>query len=158
MAKKKETQEGLVAQLDGGTVEIKYSADSTEKGLIKFTPKGKDFEISADDLLSIIRDNFAEKELAIALTDTTVNKIFMVDVIRQFNFEALQDYKKGDVVSIKAFQPYPYVLAALEEAYNKCKISGEVEAIEVSKFTEALEGLKKRNEDFVKTLNKLNDK
>lgn len=158
MAKKKETQEGLVAQLDGGTVEIKYSADSTEKGLIKFTPKGKDFEISADDLLSIIRDNFAEKELAIALTDTTVNKIFMVDVIRQFNFEALQDYKKGDIVSIKAFQPYPYVLAALEEAYNKCKISGEVEAIEVSKFTEALEGLKKRNEDFVKTLNKLNDK
>lgn len=158
MAKKKEAQEGLVAQLDGGTVEIKYSADSTEKGLIKFTPKGKDFEISADDLLSIIRDNFAEKELAIALTDTTVNKIFMVDVIRQFNFEALQDYKKGDVVSIKAFQPYPYVLAALEEAYNKCKISGEVEAIEVSKFTEALEGLKKRNEDFVKTLNKLNDK
>lgn len=156
MAKKAKQQEGLVAKLPNVTIEIKYSKDATEKGLLKFVPTKKEFEISADDLLSIIRDNFAEKDLAIALTDTTINKIFMVDVIRQFNFEALQDYKKGDVVSIKAFQPYPYVLAALEEAYNKCKISGEVEAIDVSKFEESLKELKTRNEDFVKTLNNLN--
>lgn len=148
--------EGLVSKQSEFKIEIKYSDEAKEKQLIKFTPTKKSFEISADDLLSIIRDNFSEKDLAVALSDTSINKIFMVDVVRQFHFEALQDYKKGDKVTIKAFQPYPYILAAAEEAYNLCKISGEVEAIDVAKYEDALKNLTKKNEDFVKTLNKLN--
>lgn len=131
-------------------IEVKYSEEAEKKELIKLTPKkGKSIEINADALLGIIASQFKTKEFALALADTEVDKIYLVEAIRQIYFDADKDYKKGDKIHLKFPHMYPYVLAALEETYNICKMNGDVQSVPVEIYKQVLEKLGEINRPFI---------
>lgn len=148
----------------GVTIEANYSKSATEKELLRFTKDGVKFELSADSLLGLIGSQFKTKSFALTLTGTDMYEIPMVEAIRHFNFKADKAYAVGDAITVEAAQPYPYVLAALEQAYGTCLIKGDMKMVPLSTYEAVLQELvtndenKKFIEEFYKITKVNNEK
>lgn len=130
--------------------------ETKENEIVFYVKKGKRMNVSYDELVDILVKSYSVKDLKPTLLTAEYKSIEMTDVIRQFNFVAEQDYKKGDTINIKGIVQYPYLLAILEQAYNLCKIDGEVYQVDPDKLNEKITTLKSKNEEFINTLNQLN--
>lgn len=152
MSKKLKT--GLVSKQADYKLEIKYAED--KQNHIRITPKKgvKSIELNVDDLVNMIADNFANKPLALALTDAQMSNIFMVEAERPAYVHFAKDYKAGETIQFTYRHMYPYVLAALEKAYSIATAEGKVTAIEKSEFEETLNKLMELNRPFVETFRK----
>jgi len=124
----KKIKEGLKAEKETYTVEVKYSKEK----LIKFTAKkGNSFEISADDLINILVNQVNTKTLSPAFLD--VEKVDVVEVGRQLSCQLTEDMKKGQVININYTHPYPIEFALLEEAHKIAKINMDIPRITITK-------------------------
>ena len=125
----------------GVSIQTNYSLVAKEKELIKFSKDGVKFEIPADALLGLIANQYKKKDFAITLADTDMKEIPMVETIRQVSFEADKDYSKGERVDLRVGQITPYVLAAIEQAYNTCIIQGDLKMVPITTYEETLKTL-----------------
>ena len=142
---------GVVSQHPHYKIEAKYSPEAKEKKLIRFTVKGnhKSFEISAEELISLLVTQVNEDLLAPAFVDT--QRVNVVQVTRQFSAILDKDMKAGQEIRINYMHPYPLEFALIEEAM---KIAVVTEGIERTVLTkEFIEEVKKkiqpRMEEFV---------
>jgi len=148
----KKTKQGFQSETNDFKIEVKYSKKATDKELIRFTAKkGDTFEINADALLGIIASQFKTKDFALALADTEINQLFVVETERYINATLDRDFKKGERISFPFKHIYPYVLAAVEETYKICKITGEVQSVPKDKYEETLKNLGEINRKFIET-------
>ena len=148
MSKKK--SQGFVSETEKFKIEVKYSDEAVEKELIKFTPKkGKSVEINADAIIGIIATQFKTKDFALALADTEINNVFVVETERYINATLDRDFKKGETISFPFKHIYPYVLAAVEETYKICKMTGQVESVPKEVYEETLKKLGDINKEFI---------
>jgi len=114
------------------TIEVKYSPEAVEKKLMKFiTPLGESFEISADEMISILVSQVNTDTLSPAFVDS--KKIDMVEVSRQLECELEEDMKKGQKIRLNYVHPYPVEFALLEEVYKIAKINHDVHVFELTK-------------------------
>lgn len=114
------------------TVEVKYSPEAIEKKLMKFiTPLGESFEISAEEMISMLVGQVNTETLAPAFVDS--QKIDVVEVGRQLECVLDKDMKKGEKIHINYTHPYPIEFALIEEAYKIAKINHDVYAFEITK-------------------------
>ena len=128
----KKSKEGLKAEKETYTVEVKYSKESIKNKLVKFTAKkGNSFEISADDLINILVNQVNTKTLSPAFLD--VEKVDVVEVGRQLSCQLTEDMKKGQVININYTHPYPIEFALLEEAHKIAKINMDIPRITITK-------------------------
>jgi hypothetical protein len=113
-------------------IEIKYSPEAIEKKLMKFiTPLGEAFEISADEMISILVSQVNTEALAPTFVDS--KKIDVVEVSRQLECELQEDMKKGQKIRLDYVHPYPIEFALIEESYKIAKINKDVHAFEITK-------------------------
>lgn len=151
----KKKQQGFKTENKDFDIEVRYSDDASKKELLRFTAKkGKTFEINADSLLGIIASQFKTKDFALALADTEINNIFVVETERYINATLDRDFKKGEKISFPFKHMYPYVLAAVEETYKICKMTGEVKSVPKDVYEKTLATLGERNREFIEKIYK----
>jgi hypothetical protein len=114
------------------TVEIGYSDEAKEKKLMKFiTKSGDEFEISADEMSSILIGGVNSDTLEATFVES--DRINVVEVGRQLQCELTEDMKKGQKININYTHPYPIEFALIEEAYKIAKIDESVPKIELTR-------------------------
>ena len=102
---------------DKYTIQVKYSPEAVEKKLMKFiTPSGDEFEISAEEMISILVGQVNNDTLEATFVET--DKINVVEVGRQLKCVLDEDMKKGQEININYVHPYPLEFALIEEAYK----------------------------------------
>lgn len=112
-------------------VEVKYSPEAIEKKLMKFiTPLGESFEISAEEMISMLVGQVNTETLAPAFVDS--QKIDVVEVGRQLECVLDKDMKKGEKIRINYFHPFPIEFALIEEVYKTAKINKDVKVFELT--------------------------
>lgn len=134
MKKNKEapTHKGVKSKQKGYTIEVKYSKDAEEKKLVKFTTKsGDSFEMSADEMVSLLVNQVNMETLAPTFVET--EKVNVVQVSRQLKAVLDKDMKKGTEIRLNYTHPYPLEFALIEEAYKIAKIQQEHGVIELTK-------------------------
>lgn len=133
------------------TVHVGYSDEAVEKKLLKFILKtGSEFEISADDLASMISGGVNSDVLEAAFVET--DRINVVEVDRQLECMLEKDMKKGDKIRINYKHPYPVEFAIIEEAYGIAKIKMDLPVMTLTKeFLDSVRSqIKPRQEKFIK--------
>jgi len=107
------------------SVEIGYSPEAVEKKLLKFIPKdGKEFEISAEELASMIIGGVNSDTLEATFVES--NRIDVVEVGRQLECVLDKDMKKGAKIHINYTHPYPLDFAIIEQAYCIAKLDKNI--------------------------------
>jgi len=102
---------------DTFTVQIKYSPEAIEKKLMKFiTPSGDEFEISAEEMISMLVGQVNSDTLEAAFVES--DRVHVVEVGRQLKCVLEEDMKKGQEININYTHPYPLEYALIEEAYK----------------------------------------
>lgn len=113
------------------TIQVNYSDESSSKKLMKFiTPKGDEFEISAEEMISFLVNQVNMKTLEPTFVDS--EKINVCEVMRQIVVKADRDIKGGEEIRINYKHPYPLEFALLEETYKIAKVDKDVKAIEIT--------------------------
>ena len=126
---------------DKFTIQVKYSPEAVEKKLMKFiTPSGDEFEISAEEMISILVNQINMDTLLPTFVD--VEKINVVEVSRQLKCVLEEDMKKGTEINLNYKHPYPLEFAIIEEAFKIAKIDENAKVFEIT--NEKLEELKKK--------------
>ena len=140
--KKDKLKIGKVAERKDYKVEVKYSINAIKDKMIRFTTKksGDQFEISSDELISILANQVNMETLAPTFVET--EKVNVVQVRRQLKAVLSKDMKKGDEININYFHPYPIEFALIEEAYRIAKIDEKRGVIELTKSF--IENVKKK--------------
>lgn len=121
---------GLKSKKATYTVEVKYSKEAEEKKLIRFTPKGKSFEISAEELIDLLTTQVNNDILLPTFVD--IDRINVVEVSRQLKCVLEEDMKKGQEIRLNYTHPYPLEFALIEQAYNIAKVKMDVPALELT--------------------------
>jgi hypothetical protein len=117
---------------DNYTIQIKYSPEAIEKKLMKFiTPLGEAFEISADEMISILVGQVNVDSLSPVFVNS--EKIDVVEVSRQLECVLEEDMKKGQKIHLNYVHPYPIEFALIEEAYKVAKVNHNVHVFEITK-------------------------
>lgn len=130
MERQPSMNKGLKSKKATYTVEVKYSKEASEKKLIRFTPKGKNFEISADELINLLTTQVNNDVLSPTFVD--IDRINVVEVSRQLKCVLDEDMKKGQEIRLNYTHPYPIEFALIEEAYKIAKINKDVPALELT--------------------------
>lgn len=113
------------------TIRVNYSKEAIDKKLMLFiTPSGDEFEISADEMATILVGQ-VNSEL-IEATFVESDRVNVVDVTRQIKARADRDIKKGEEIRIDYTHPYPIEFALIEEAAKLAKIRMDVPIRELS--------------------------
>lgn len=113
-------------------LQVNYSDESIEKKLMKFiTPSGDEFEISAEEMSSILIGQVNAETLAATFVEH--DRIDVVEVTRQIKVRATQDIKKGHEIRLEYKHPYPIEFALIEEAMKIAKINEDVKVFELTK-------------------------
>jgi len=113
------------------TLQVNYSPDAIEKKLMKFiTPSGDEFEISAEEMSSILVGQVNSETLAATFVET--DRVNVVEVTRQIRCIADKDIKKGDEIRLEYKHPYPVEFALIEAAMNVAKINMDVKVFEIT--------------------------
>lgn len=114
------------------TLQVNYSDDAVEKRLMKFiTPSGDEFEISADEMASILIEQVNAETLAATFVE--YDRVNVVEVTRQIRVRASRDIKKGEEIRLEYRHPYPIEFALIEEAMKIAKINEDVKVFELTK-------------------------
>lgn len=132
------------------TIQVKYSPEAEKKKLMKFiTKSGDEFEISSDEMISILVNQVNMDTLSPTFVEMT--KVNVVEVGRQIQCILDKDMKKGDKININYTHPYPLEFALLEEAYKIAKIDTKVPRIEITKeyLDEVKAKLKPEQEEYI---------
>jgi len=130
------------------TVQIKYSPEAVEKRLMKFiTPSGDEFEISADEMASMLVGQVNNDTLEATFVET--DKINVVEVARQLMCVLDEDMKKGQVIRMNYTHPYPLEFALIEEAYKIAAIKKNAKVTELT--SEMIDEVKKKTTPDMKT-------
>lgn len=132
------------------TIQVNYSPEAEEKKLMKFiTPSGDEFEISAEEMSSILIGQ-VNSEL-IEATFVESDRVNVVEVTRQLRAVADRDIKKGEEIRIDYTHPYPVEFALIEEAMKIAKIRMDVPRTEltVDYIREVKEKITPRQKKFV---------
>lgn len=133
------------------SLEINYTPEAVSKKLIKFIPKdGKEFEISAEDMISFLANQVNMHTLEPTFVDT--EKINMCIVSRQIEIDVNRDVKKGEKVRVGYSHPYPLEFGLLEEVYKIAKVEMAEKGFELTKeFIDATrEKITPEMEEFTK--------
>ena len=112
------------------TIQVNYSEDAIKNKLMKFIAHEKEFEISAEEMASILIGQ-VNSEL-IEATFVESDRVNVVEVERQIKAVADRDIKKGEEIRLTYYHPYPVEFALIEEAMNLAKIRKDVPAFELS--------------------------
>lgn len=108
------------------TLQVNYSPESIEKKLMKFvTPSGDEFEISADEMSTILIGQVNSEVVAATFVES--DRVNVVEVTRQIRAVADRDIKKGEEIRIDYTHPYPVEFALIEEGMKIAKINRDVE-------------------------------
>ncbi len=114
------------------TLQVNYSPESIEKKLMKFvTPSGDEFEISAEEMSSILIGQ-VNSEL-ISATFVESDRVNVVEVIRQIRVRADRDISKGEEIRLEYTHPYPVEFALIEQGMGLAKINMDVPAFTLTK-------------------------
>lgn len=117
---------------DTFTLQVNYSEDAIEKKLMKFiTPSGDEFEISADEMSSILVGQVNSELLQATFVES--ERVEVVEVIRQIRVIADRDISKGEEIRLEYTHPYPIEFAIIEETMNIAKINMDVPAFTLTK-------------------------
>ena len=123
------------------TVQVKYSPEAIEKKLMKFiTPSGDEFEISAEEMISMLVGQVNNDTLEATFVET--DKIHVVEVGRQLKCVLDEDMKKGQEININYTHPYPLEYALIEEAYKIATFDHQGKYLDLTE--EMLEDVKKK--------------
>lgn len=114
------------------TIHVNYSDEAVEKKLMKFiTPSGDEFEISADEMSSILVGQVNSELLSATFVES--DRVNVVEVVRQVRVRADRDIKKGEEIRLEYRHPYPVEFALIEEAMKIAKINMDVKVFELTK-------------------------
>lgn len=133
------------------TVQIKYSDEAVEKKLMKFiTPNGDEFEISADEMISMLIGQVNQEVLDATFVE--MDKINVVEVGRQIRVKLTEDLKSGQEININYKHPYPVEFALIEQAMGIAKINEDVPAFTLTKeyLDEVRKKITPKQENFIK--------
>jgi hypothetical protein len=123
------------------TLQVKYSPEAIEKKLMKFiTPSGDEFEISAEEMISILVSQVNNETLAPTFVET--DRINVVEVARQLMCVLDEDMEKGQVIRMNYTHPYPLEFALIEEAYKIAAINKDAKVTELT--SAMIEDVKKK--------------
>jgi hypothetical protein len=107
------------------TIAVKYSPEAIEKKMMKFTtPGGESFEITADEMLSILMEQVNQDTLSPAFVE--MDRVNVVEVSRQLEVQLTEDMKAGQKIRLNYNHPYPVEFALIEEAMKIAKIKMDV--------------------------------
>lgn len=113
------------------TVQVNYSEEAIEKKLMKFiTPSGDEFEISADEMVSMLVGQVNSETLEATFVES--DRVNVVEVERQIRARADRDIKAGEEIRMTYIHPYPVEFAIIEEAAKIAKIRMDVPARELT--------------------------
>lgn len=114
------------------TLQVNYSPEAIEKKLMKFiTPSGDEFEISADEMSSILVSQVNSELLAATFVES--DRMNVVEVTRQIRVRVDRDLKKGSEVRMEYKHPYPVEFAIIEQGMNIAKINMDVPVFTLTK-------------------------
>jgi len=132
------------------TVQIGYSEKAKKDKLLKFIPKDGAFEISAEELASMLIGGVNSDTLKATFVEH--DKINVVEVGRQLQCVLDKDMKKGDKININYTHPYPVEFAVIEQVYGIAKINMDVPALTLTKkyIQEVRAKIKPAQEKFLK--------
>ena len=103
------------------TIAVKYSPEAIEKKMMKFTtPNGDSFEITADEMLSILMEQVNQDTLSPAFVE--MDRVNVVEVSRQLEVQLTEDMKAGQKIRLNYNHPYTVEFALIEEAMKIAKI------------------------------------
>lgn len=141
---------GSFFENDDIRIDIKYDDESTERELLKITPKGKDHAVlSASDILAIISEQFKQKDLAAALTTADTSFVPTAEAAVPIYFNANKDIKEGELVQFFAPMHIPLGIALVMEAHRLCEIKNkEISKVPIEEFEEAKTTLKEQATEF----------
>lgn len=107
------------------TVQVNYSEDAIEKKLMKFiTPSGDEFEISAEEMATMLIGQVNSDTIAAMFVETDM--VNVVEVERQLRVIVERDIQKGEEIRLTYTHPYPVEFALIEEAMKIAKIRQDV--------------------------------
>lgn len=132
-------------------IEVKYSKEAIDKKLMRFTAtNGTSFEISADEMISFLVNQVNSDTLKPTFVD--IEKINVVQVLRQIKCVLDKDMKKGEEILLNYFHPYPLEFAIIEESYKIAKIELVPGVMELKKefIDETKKKIKPEMEGFIK--------
>ena len=123
------------------TVQIKYSPEAIEKRLMKFiTPSGDEFEISADEMSSMLVGSVNNNTLE--ATFVVSNGIRVVEVSRQLLCVLDEDMKKGQEIRMNYTHPYPLEFALIEAGWKIASIKKDAKFLTLT--SAMIEDVKKK--------------
>lgn len=133
------------------TIEVNYSEEAVNKKLMKFIPvDGKEFEISAEEMISFLVNQVNMNTLSPTFVET--DKINICQIRREIKCKLDRDFKSGEEINIGYVSPYPLEFALLEEMYNIAKVQEDAPVFTLTE--EFIEETKKKltpeMEDFTK--------
>jgi len=104
------------------TIQVNYSPEAIEKKLMKFiTPSGDEFEISAEEMSTILIGQVNSSVIEATFVET--DRVNVVDVTRQIKVRLDRDFKSGEEIRLEYVHPYPVEFAIIEQAANLAKIN-----------------------------------
>lgn len=107
------------------TLHVNYSDEAVENKTMKFiTPSGDEFEITADEMVSILIGQVNSDLIAATFVES--DRVNVVDVMRQIRVRADRDISKGEEIRLEYTHPYPLEFAVIEEAAKLAKIKMDV--------------------------------
>jgi len=136
---------------DKYTVQIGYSEEAKKNKLLKFiTKSGDEFEISAEELSSMIVGGVNNDTLSATFVET--ERINVVEVSRQLECIVDKDLKKGDRINLNYKHPYPIEFALIEQVMGIAKIEMDVPLTTLTNeyIEETKKKLKPAQENFIK--------
>lgn len=114
------------------TLQVNYSPEAQEKKLMKFiTPYGYEFEISAEEMMTILVGQVNSELLEATFVET--DRVNVVEVTRQMKCLADRDIKKGEEIRLEYKHPYPVEFAVIEKAMKLVKINMDVPVFTLTK-------------------------
>jgi len=114
------------------TIQVNYSPEAEQKKLMKFiTPSGDEFEISAEEMSTILVGQVNSELLEAIFVES--DRVNVVEVTRQVAVKVNRDIKKGEEIRLEYKHPYPVEFAVLEQAMHYAKINMDVPVFTLTK-------------------------
>lgn len=132
------------------TVHANYSPESIEKKMLKFvTPSGDEFEVTADELASMLVGQVNSEVISAMFVES--ERVNVVEVTRQLRVRADRDIKEGEEIRLEYRHPYPIEFAIIENAMNLAKINMDVPMTTLTKeyIDSVKEQIKPEQEKFI---------
>ena len=151
---KKKANEAIKAVKRDYSVELKYSDEAKEKKLIKFTAlrRNREFVISLDEITRLIMLHLNKDY--IPMLEVVNECVDMVITERSISGVCSRDFKEGETISFNFEQPMPVEMAVAEQAFNICRINGDVVKVPAENLLKAETELSARQKQYLEFAHK----